>query len=183
MPSVCRAVSYRRNLRHTSPLRDLPAEVRVIRPHHALAGKVLKVFGKLTRKGQLHLVLTLPDGTRSYIPATWTDLQAPDTPSVDRGSSLVARQSDLLRARQRVDALLRRMKAISPGVTTSTPENQRAAKSNGTMERGTPSDPAHLRTAQPQAADAPHPSPGVSDAKIGPQSTRPENSPNTKEYS
>src|ERR1035441_6007648 len=108
---------------HTSPLRDLPAEVRVIRPQHALTGKVLKVFGKLNRKGQLHLVLTLPDGTRSYIPAAWTDLKPPDHPRRDRDSSLVASLSDLLCTRQRVDALLRRMAASPADATTRSEEH------------------------------------------------------------
>ena len=101
------------------PLQDLPAQVWVVRPQHALTGKVLQVFGKLNRKGrnrkgQLLLVLTLPDGTRSYFPAAWTDLKPPAPPPRDRDVKFVASLAGLLCLRQRVEALRRRL-AASPG--------------------------------------------------------------------
>src|SRR5207245_7267092 len=96
----------RRNLRHTTHLHDLPDKVRVTRPHHALEGKVLEVFAKLRHRGQPHFVLVLPDGSRSYIPAAWTDFAA--TSASYPNSSMMASASDLLRLRQRVDWLLRR---------------------------------------------------------------------------
>ena len=120
----------------------MPAAVRIIRPQHALTGKVLKVLGKLNRQGQLHVGLTLPDGPRSDIPAAWTDLKPPDPAPRQRASSFVASRSGLVCLRPRVDALRRRMVASPADTATSTQENQRAAQSNGTMGRGTSSDPA-----------------------------------------
>jgi hypothetical protein len=164
----------RRNPRQTSPLRDLPAHVRVTRAQHALTGKVLAVFGQLKRKGQLNLVLILPDGTRSYIPAAWTDFESPGTPPGQGQPSLVALLPDLLRTRQRVDVLLRRIGSTPSDTTASTQENQHACKSNGTMVRGTAPDSAPVSSTQPRAAEPPRSLFGGSDAKDGPQSSRPD---------
>ena len=78
------------------------------RPHHALEGKVLEVFAKVRHKRKPHLVLVLPDGSRSYIPVDWTDCVSTGDSSVT-GDSPVASAADLLRLRQRVDCLLRRI--------------------------------------------------------------------------
>jgi hypothetical protein len=53
--------------------------VRIVRPKHPLEGQTLGVLGWSHRQGRLHLLLVLPDGSRSFIPAAWTDLRtAPD---------------------------------------------------------------------------------------------------------
>ena len=166
-----RAGDGRKNPPHTSPLRDLPAHVRVTRAHHALAGKVLEVFGQLTRRGQRHLILVLPDGTRSYVPAAWTDLDCPGAPVNSGEVSGVARVPDLLHARQRVDALLRRIGIGADDVTTLNQEIQRAAKPNGIMVRGASSDTAHLLSTHSSATVTPHLSSGVSDAQAGSSSS------------
>jgi Family of unknown function (DUF5372) len=49
--------------------------VRVIRPRHPLEGQALALLGWSHLQGQLHLLLVLPDGSRSLIPAAWTDLR------------------------------------------------------------------------------------------------------------
>jgi hypothetical protein len=180
---VCPVECYRRNPRHTSPLQDLPAQVQVTRAHHALTGKALKVFGKINRKGQLHLVLVLPDGTRSYIPAAWTDFKSPGLCSPKDEPCLAACLSDLLRTRQRVDALLRRIGTTPINTTGSTQENRHASKSTGTVVRGTASDSAPLSTTQPRATDSPNPAFGVPAAKTGPQSNRDKSSTNSKQHS
>jgi hypothetical protein len=148
-----------------------------------LTGKALAVFGQLKRKGQLNLVLMLPDGTRSYIPAAWTDFESPGTPPGNGQPSLVAFLPDLLRTRQRVEVLLRRIGSTPIGTTASTQENQHACKSNGTMVRGTTPDSAPLSTTQPRAAEPPHPSFGGPDAKDGPQPSRPDIAVNSHENS
>lgn len=148
--------------------------MRVTRAHHALTGQVLAVFGQLKRKNQLHLVLVLPDGTRSYIPAAWTDFASPGTPPDQGQPSLVAFLPDLLRTRQRVDVLWRRIGRTPIDTTASTQENQHACKSNGTMVRGTAPDSAPVSPTQPRATEPPHSSFGGPDAKNGPQPNRPD---------
>ncbi len=81
---------------------------------------VLEVFGKIRRKGQFYLVLVLPDGSRSHIPAAWTD--SPDAPAVFEASAMelpIASALDLWSLRQRVDALLRRTQQSNDEGTTT----------------------------------------------------------------
>src|SRR5450759_5244753 len=54
----------------------------------------------------LQFVLILPDGSKSLIPADWTDFKHPSCAPQD--SQLVGSLDDLLRLRGLVDALLRR---------------------------------------------------------------------------
>ena len=56
--------------------------------------------------GGLQFVLILPDGSKSLIPADWTDYKTASLASQD--SPLVGSLDDLLRLRGLVDALLRR---------------------------------------------------------------------------
>ena len=48
--------------------------VLVRREHHPLLGKQLLVYGWMRRHGRLDLILVLPDGSKSLVPASWTDL-------------------------------------------------------------------------------------------------------------
>ena len=142
-----------RNSRDTTPTHDLPARVRITRPHHALEGKVLEVFAKLRHKGRPHFMLVLPDGSRSYIPVAWTDVVAtPQSPAMP--NSTVASASDLLRLRERVDCLLRRIEA---GPTTdpnsSTQESQHATLATGAVECRAASDSTTLSTAHAPATE------------------------------
>ncbi len=75
----------------------------------------LSVLGPTHRKGRLHLVLILPDGSKSLIPADWTDLasaaqsrHALSAPAAATFGSL----EDLLHARAVIDALLSRLAAL-----------------------------------------------------------------------
>jgi hypothetical protein len=52
-----------------------PAAVTVTRPRHPLEGRQLPVLGSMRRHGRLELLLILPDGSKSLIPAAWTDLE------------------------------------------------------------------------------------------------------------
>ena len=56
--------------------------------------------------GGLQFVLILPDGSKSLIPADWTDFKTGS--SAPQDSPLVGSLDDLLRLRGLVDALLRR---------------------------------------------------------------------------
>jgi hypothetical protein len=66
------------------------------------------------RQGDLHLTLVLPDGSRSLIPAAWTNLDIDDrkdrpvnTSASERG--VLGSISDLTHTRKIVDALLRKL--------------------------------------------------------------------------
>ena len=76
------------------------------------------MLGRSHRQGQLHLLLVLPDGSRSLIPASWTDLEmVPDeVPAAMTGPQApIASLSQLLHTLTIVDALLRRREASKEG--------------------------------------------------------------------
>jgi hypothetical protein len=157
-----------RNLRHTTHLRDLPTQVRVIRPHHALEGKVLEVFAKLRHKGRPHFILVLPDGSRSYIPVAWTDFVA--TPQSSAAlCPTIASASDLLHLRQFVDCLLRRTE-VGPTTNQNSPtlESQHATAATGTVECGTSSHSTHLSTANASATEQSRQPSGPTHPQAGP---------------
>jgi Family of unknown function (DUF5372) len=62
---------------HTTCHQHLPEKVTVIRPRHPFEGKSLDVFRVMKCKGRLLLTLILPHGSKSLIPADWTDLASP----------------------------------------------------------------------------------------------------------
>jgi len=43
--------------------------VTITRPRHPLEGKPLRVLGSLRRHGRLELLVVLPDGSKSLVPA------------------------------------------------------------------------------------------------------------------
>ena len=69
----------------------------------------------MRRKGRTILVLILPDGSKSLIPAEWTDFasrtQAQPT-VLSPGAATLGSLEDLLHARAIVDALLSRLPAL-----------------------------------------------------------------------
>jgi len=177
-PAAGRAEWCRRNSRHTTHLRDFPAQVRVTRPHHALQGQVLEVFAKLRHKGKPHLLLVLRDGSRSYVPVDWTDF----LPSPDRsgaGHFMVASAADLLRLCERVDCLRRR---IEPDPTTrqNSPnqESQHAKATTGTVECGAASDSTSLSTANSSTAKRDRRSLGPTHSEDRPGTSRQPLAPN-----
>jgi hypothetical protein len=72
----------------------------------------------------LQFVLTLPDGSKSLVPADWTDFKA-NKPSV---ALLIGSPDDLLRLRDLVDALLRRATNL-PVISGASQENHAATES------------------------------------------------------
>jgi hypothetical protein len=64
----------------------LPSTVQMTRPRHPLQGKLLPVLGGMRRHGAVELLLVLPDGSKSLIPAAWTDAE----PSGAVGEGVVA---------------------------------------------------------------------------------------------
>jgi hypothetical protein len=63
----------------------LPECVRIVWQDHQLHGTELPVHGWHRIHGEIHLLLTLPDGSRGYFPAAGTalfDAQEADRPAV-----------------------------------------------------------------------------------------------------
>jgi hypothetical protein len=106
-----------------------------------LQGKKLAILGWHHRHGKLQLTLVLPDGTKSFIPAAWTDLdtgKAQDHQFTDKQSTARVLGSifHLLHARKIVDALLCKLDSseqVQGNVLKG--ENKRATTTR-TLEQG-----------------------------------------------
>ena len=62
----------------------MTSAVVVTRRRHPLEGQSLRELGRMRRHGRLELLLVLPDGSKSLIPAAWTDLdRAADSTDTD----------------------------------------------------------------------------------------------------
>src|SRR5215831_17321864 len=96
-----------RKLSHTTHLRDISKSATIVRERHPFEGRSLPIMGTIKRRGTLLLLVVLPDGSRSLIPARWTDW---DTGAAGARESAAQRElclaplADLLRARLLVDA-------------------------------------------------------------------------------
>ena len=66
----------------------------------------MAVFGWMRKQGQLELCLVLPDGSKSLIPAAWTDIDSGAEPAA--GAGTLGSLADLLHARAVVDGLIHR---------------------------------------------------------------------------
>jgi hypothetical protein len=113
--------------------------VTITRAHHAFEGESLTVVGQAHRHNCLHLLLVLPDGSRSLIPASWTDFPGSDqtirtghTPHV-----ALASLSDLLHARSIIDALLRRLPTFREEPAQPTGKERERATESGYSGRST----------------------------------------------
>jgi len=62
--------------------------VTITRPHHPFHGQSLEVLRQVRLPAGLQFVLFLPDGSKSLIPADWTDFKpascAPQAPVLGR---------------------------------------------------------------------------------------------------
>jgi hypothetical protein len=83
----------------------------VVRAHHPFEGQELAVLGWMRRHGSLELCLVLPDGSKSLIPATWTDLGG----SAERSgeAATLGSLSDLLCAAAVVSGLVHRFETAN----------------------------------------------------------------------
>ena len=129
-----------RKLRHTTHLEGFPSKVIILRDHHPLRGQPLELFSWSHRKGSLYLTLVLPDGSRSLIPAAWTDLDTNNLqtpPSDDRQSKSVTIGSlfHLLHARNVVDSLLRKLDASEQAPTIPSTEERKRATPTAPLAR------------------------------------------------
>ena len=96
-----------RKLPQTTHLRDYPERVTITRSHHPFEGGSLEVLRHAVRQERLYFVLILPDGSKSLIPADWTDYSAA-SPSQTEEKQLIGSLEDLLQLRFLADALLQR---------------------------------------------------------------------------
>lgn len=139
-----------------------------MRRRHAFEGRMLEILGWQHRRGELLLTLVLPDGTRSLIPASWTDLHE----TLDVRPETLATVEQLLRARLVVDALLRRAGVReAPGFEAEEREHELADEFSGN-----PVNPGHRRGvdhAHPRAEERDRPRIGASDRKDGSSSGPP----------
>ncbi|MCA1697379.1 MAG: Y4bD/Y4pK family protein, partial [Actinobacteria bacterium] len=132
----------RRKTRHTAHLDGFPERVRIVRARHPLEGRSLELIGWMRRRGRLELILVVPDGGRSLIPAAWTDLSPPaEQPQAGTLASL----DDLIAARRVLDGVLRR--CVLPA------EDDRRRRSD--------------EEADPAAAPRPRGEPGAGDGALG----------------
>ena len=129
-PLARKTVSGAWNVRHTTYHQDLPERVTIVRPRHPFEGKSLAVVGAMHRKGRLTLTLILPDGTKSLIPADWTDLAPTGPPRGVIGAKQIATRDSLealIHASALVDALLGRL------AETQSEEADSAAQKEGVL--------------------------------------------------
>jgi hypothetical protein len=95
-----------------------------VRSRHPLEGGSLELFGWMCRGGRLELILELPDGSRTLIPAAWTDLERPVGPT--RAGTLGS-LDDLLAVARVLAPLLERV--VLAGGDDQRPESEDAAGS------------------------------------------------------
>src|SRR3954452_6749613 len=80
------------------------------RSRHPLQGRELRVLGRMRRHGRLELLLVLPDGSKSLIPAEWTDLGHDSDDQAQAGT--VGSLTDLLSCHELVTALTARVAQV-----------------------------------------------------------------------
>ena len=94
------------------------------RPRHPLAGRRLQVIGAMRKLGRDELLVVLPDGSKTLLPAAWTDrcaMTAGEGQESVRETPVLATPADLLHAwelacglRARADAALEQAARKSP---------------------------------------------------------------------
>src|SRR6516164_6501421 len=109
----------RRKSSHTTHLHDIFRSATIIRERHPFEGRALPVMSTIKRGGVLLLLIVLPDGSRSLIPASWTnwetDVDDTFASGVTDREPCLASLANLLRVRVLVDALLGRFLIPQPG--------------------------------------------------------------------
>jgi hypothetical protein len=77
-------------------------------------GQSLDAFGWVHRRGKLHCTAILPDGSKTFIPADWTDLGlgSESARSAKLSQPTIGVPCDLLKLRSVVDALMHRASCL-----------------------------------------------------------------------
>ena len=135
----------------------VPDSVRVTRVGHPMQGRDLVVWGQLRRRGQLMLVLVLPDGSKKQIPASWTDLdtdpglrQACDgTAQVASGGGVLASVGDLLHVREVITGLVARVVEVPEQAARQSPAKEDDRAAHAAQSAAGPSSGTTNRSGQP----------------------------------
>lgn len=136
---------------------SLPDSVRVTRAGHPMLGQDLVVWGQLRRRGQLMLVLVLPDGSKKQIPASWTDLdtdpglrQADDAAGqVASGGGVLASVGDLLHVREVISRLVTRVVEVPEQAARQSPAKEDDRAAYAAQSAAGPSSGTTNRSGQP----------------------------------
>lgn len=99
--------------------------VKITRTKHCLENQSLEVLGKMMRKGQTQLLVLLPDGSKTLMPASWTDFASGGAKSEHSAPGVLGRLDDLVAIRALVDRLAQSQAAQQ----SSHKEDNRAAQS------------------------------------------------------
>ena len=102
------------------------------RSRHPLMGRRLQVIGGMRRLGRNELLVVLPDGSKTLIPAAWTDrevMAVNGDQALDQGTAILAGPVELLAARELVASLRARADAGGGQAARKSPckEDDRAA--------------------------------------------------------
>jgi hypothetical protein len=73
----------------------LPDTAVITRARHPFQGRELRVLGGMRRHGRLELLLVLPDGSKSLIPAAWTGLGHDGATAGDEDGQVLAAAATL----------------------------------------------------------------------------------------
>lgn len=136
----------------------LPDSVRVTRTGHPMQGRDLAVWGQLRRRGQLVLVLVLPDGSKKQIPASWTDLaagsqtrQAGDATGQAPGGGVLASVSDLLHVREVISGLATRVAETPEQAARQSPAKEDDRAAHAAQSAAGPGSGTTIGSGQPTA--------------------------------
>ena len=104
----------------------------VTRPRHPLAGRRLQVIGAMRRLGRDELLVVLPDGSKTLMPAVWTDRDtttANEDQALAQATAILAAPAELLHASELVASLGARAGAGGGQAARKSPceEDDRAA--------------------------------------------------------
>src|SRR5262249_17557496 len=119
---------------------------RVTRRRHSCEGRSLRVLGSRRRNGAVELLVVLPDGSKTLIPAGWTDLD----PARAGAETAVGSLADLLAAVALVSALSARIGSRQEQAARQSPckeDNRAACAAQSAAGPGSGATPAALAPA------------------------------------
>jgi hypothetical protein len=126
------------------------ATVTITRCHHRLQGRSLVVLGRIHRHGRLELLVVLPDGSKTLVPAVWTDHADVDHgaahPSSADAPTTLGSVTDLSAACELVSVLWARRDQAQEQAARKSPSKEdshaaRTADSAAGLDSGATSDP------------------------------------------
>src|SRR5215471_14433735 len=142
-----RGTWHRRKTRQTTHLQDFPKSVVITRRRHPFEGRSLTVIHSIRRRGVRLVLVILPNGTRSLIPAAWTDWNAePGSARTSHISHDLGRLGDLLMLRKIINALLSRPSESAPHEGSSHAIAPRISRADGSDAAEPDSDSTNKRS-------------------------------------